>query len=241
MKALILCGGRGTRLRPLTYKIPKALVPISGKPIVEHQIIELKKYGVNEIVMCTGYKHEMIRKRFGNGSKFGVKIKYTVERRLLGTGGAIRNARRFIDSRFLVLSGDIMFRVNLEKLIKFHQLKGALATLVVHESSHPYDSDLVKLDRSKRVVGFLGKPKPGTPLQSRLTNASIYVFDAGIISKIPDGRSSLEKEVLPRLVKTGKIYGFVTNEYAKDMGTFDRLDSVKSAMRHGRKRGQTYK
>lgn len=235
MKAVIIAGGKGTRLRPLTYDIPKALVPVGGKPILEHQIEELKRYGIEDILICTGYKHRLIEKAFGNGSRFGVMIRYVNEKRLLGTGGAIKNARRFVESAFLVLYGDIFFNMDLRRLISFHERKRAIATLVLHESSHPYDSDLIRIDRSSRVVELIGKPEKGKPLPSKMSNASIYVLEPKVFGFMPKGRHSFEKDVIPNLITTGKVYGFVTREYVKDMGTLDRLSEVnKIAAEHGK-------
>jgi mannose-1-phosphate guanylyltransferase/phosphomannomutase len=230
IKAVILAGGKGTRLRPLTYKIPKAMIPIEGKPVLEHQIIFLRRYKIRGIVLCTGYKHESIERYFGKGSRFGVKIKYLREKKLMGTGGAIKNAEKTVDGPFVVLSGDIMLDMNLKKLIEFHKKRNALVTTVLHETKHPYDSDLVEVDKKGRVIKLIGKPSRDKPLPTRLANASIYVMDPEIFSFMPKTKSNFEKDILSNLVQTGKVYGFITSEYIKDMGTFDRLDEVKKVL-----------
>jgi NDP-sugar pyrophosphorylase family protein len=206
------------------------MIPIGGKPVLEYQINLLKKYGIRDIILCTGYKHESIEKYFGNGSKFGIKIRYLREKKLMGTGGAIKNAEKAVNGKFVVLYGDIILDMNLKKFIEFHKKRNALVTIVLHETNHPYDSDLIKVGGNGRVTKFVGKPSRDKPLPTRLAKTSVYVMDPEIFSFIPKTKNNFEKDVLSDLVKSGKVYGFITSEYIKDMGTFDRLEEVEKVL-----------
>lgn len=236
IKAVIIAGGKGTRLRPLTYKIPKAMIPIDGKTVLEHQINLLKKIKIKNIILCTGYKHELIEKYFGNGSKFGVKIDYFVEKKLLGTGGAIKNAEKLIHDSFIVLYGDIIFDMNLKKLVEFHKKRNALVTIVLHESDHPYDSDLIEVDNNNKIIKLIGKPSRNKPLPTTLTKTSIYILEPKVFSFIPKIKNSFDNDILPNLIQTGKVYGFITSEYIRDIGTFNRLDDAKDFLAKKRSR-----
>jgi len=223
-KAVILVGGRGERLRPLTDNLPKPMLEIDGKPILEHQIRLLKKYGIRDTVICGHYLFDKIKDYFGDGSAFGVKISYSKEESSLGTGGAIKKVDNFLDSTFLVLYGDIMFDMNILKLIMFHKNNNSLLTLVLHETDHPYDSDLIKTDGNK-VTEILGKHVKDPP--TRLAKTSLFVAEPAIFGFMSDGKSDFESQTLPTLIKTNRVFGYVTDEFIKDIGTIDRYDELK--------------
>lgn len=221
--AVILAGGRGERLRPLTDTTPKPLLPINGKPVMLHQIELLKKYGIKNIVICGYYLFDKIRGYFGDGSRFGVSISYLEEKEPLDTGGAIKNAERLIKSRFIVLYGDEMLDINIKKLMKFHSTNNSIATIVLHKTSHPQDSDLVLLDKKGRIKKIF--PKPHKKAHSKLGKSSLYVFEPCVFRFLPQ-KGSFESS-LPGAIKTRRVFGYITNEYIKDMGTFERYEQVK--------------
>ena len=177
IKAVIIAGGRGERLKPLTDKIPKPMLPIAGRPILEHQIELLKKIGVNNIIICGHYLFDKIKEHFSNGKEFGVNINYCDEVRPLDTGGALKNAEPFIFNTFFVLYGDTMLDLNLRKLLNFHRKTGGLATVVLHETDHPEDSDLVSIDKKYRIRCFYIKPH--REIKSNLSKSSLYVLEKG--------------------------------------------------------------
>ncbi|MBI5347286.1 MAG: nucleotidyltransferase family protein [Candidatus Aenigmarchaeota archaeon] len=230
MKAVILAGGKGTRMRPLTNKMPKVMLPIRGKPIVEHQVDLLKKYGINDIVMCTGYLGEQIKKHFEDGSKFGVKITYSGEKDPLGTGGAIKNAEKFIDKTFLLLYGDIMLNMNLEKLLGFHKEQGAKITLVIHETDHPYDSDLITVDESGLVTKIFHKPNH-EPFPSTLSKTSVCIVEPDVLKQMPEGKHDFEKEIIPKFIEQCSVFGYITDELVRDIGTIERMKSLEERAR----------
>jgi histidinol-phosphate phosphatase family protein len=223
IRALIVAGGLGKRLAPLTESIPKPLLPVDGKPVLEHQIAWLKREGVTNIILSTGYLSEKIEHYFGAGKKFGVKLTYSVEKEERGTGGAIKLAEKKLGSEtFIMLYGDLLIDLDLRRLLAYHKAKGGLATMTLHPSSHPYDSDMLELGEGDKVIRFLGKPKPGDQFVN-IGNAGLYCFEPAILKYFPTGKSMLDKEVLPGVIaKGGAIYGFVTQERIADMGTHDR-------------------
>ncbi len=225
MKAVIVAGGKGTRLRPLTCDIPKPMLPVAGKPIIHHQIELLKQSGFSDIVICTGYLGDQIKKYFGNGSCFGVTIEYSEEKKPLGTGGAIKNAERLIDGTFLIVYGDLMLGMNIKKLVTFHKSKNAMLTLVLHETNHPYDSDLVAVDENSRVAAIFHKPNKD-PLPSKFSKTSVYVAEPGVLHAMPSGNHDFEKEIIPKLVEKGVVFGYITNEFVRDVGSPERLGEI---------------
>lgn len=221
--AVIIAGGLGKRLAPLTESIPKPLLPVRGKPVLEHQIAWLKREGISELILCTGYLSEKIESYFGNGSRFGVKICYSVEPKELGTGGALRNAEGFISGRrFISLYGDLLIDIDLRRMLAYHIAKGGLGTLALHPTDHPFDSDMLECSKDGKITAFLGKPRPGQKFEN-LGNAGLYCFEPAILKNFPEDKSMLDKEALPKALANGaQLYGFVTFEKIADMGTHER-------------------
>ena len=198
---------------------------MDGKPALEYHIQLSKKYGITDIIMCGSYLVDKIKNYFGSGEKFGVKIVYPEEFNPLGTGGAIRNAKNFLLSadNFIVLNGDVLTNINLQDLIDFHISKNSLATVVLRNTYHPIDSDIVQIDENSRVVKYIGRGQE----EEKIANTGIMVLNKLILNLIPDGVSNIEKDVIFKLIDKYKIYGYLSKDYIKDMGTFERLEKIR--------------
>ena len=218
--AILLVGGFGTRLMPLTKNTPKPMLTVAGVPVTEHQIAMAKAAGITEIVLATSYLSEVFIPYFGDGSKWGIKIKYAVEKEPLGTGGAIRNAAQLLDTNesVVILNGDVLSSHNLTEQIRQHEAHGADVTLHLTEVEDARAFGCVPTDSNGRVTAFLEKME--NPVTNQI-NAGCYVFNPRIISTIPlDTVVSVERETFPQLVERGaKVFGFVENAYWLDIGT----------------------
>lgn len=221
---ILLVGGFGTRLLPLTNKTPKPMLPIANLPVTEHQLLAAKAAGITKVVLATAYLAETFTPYFGDGSKWGIELKYALESKPLGTGGAIRNAAELILSEIsenepiVVFNGDVLSRHDLAAQIQLHQSSSAAATLhlVSVEDARPYGC--VPFDESGRVTDFLEKME--NPITNTI-NAGCYVFSPQVIREIELGKVvSVEREVFPELLKRGRVVqAFVDNSYWLDMGT----------------------
>lgn len=235
MKLVIIAGGRGSRLN--FKNIPKPMVTINHKPILEYQIKLAQKYGIKDIYLLTGYKAQKITNYFKDGNQSNIKITCLTETKPLGTAGCLRLLTKIIDKkeRFLVFSGDIMLDIELTSLIKSDDFIKPYATLVIHPNDHPEDSDLVEINTKNRIVAYHPKPHLKKYYQN-LGVASICILPGKILSDVPKNRSSdLWKEIFPKLLKNNKnIYGYKTTEYIKDIGTPKRLESVRKDYKTGR-------
>lgn len=220
MKAIILVGGEGTRLRPLTTGIPKPMLPVVNKPFIEHVINGLVAGGVSEVILSAGYKPQVFDSHLGDGSDFGVKITYVTEETPLGTGGAAKNAMSRINDTFLVLNGDILTDIDYKALVAHHKEKGAAATLALTRVDDPTQYGLVPLDESGRVVGFTEKPS-WNEVTTDLVNAGIYVMEPAVMAGCePNRPCSLEREIFPSILSEGMpVFGCVTGAYWLDIGT----------------------
>jgi mannose-1-phosphate guanylyltransferase / phosphomannomutase len=236
MQAVILAGGKGTRMGDLTREIPKPLLPLAGKSILEYQIDLAKRYGHNDIILLTGYQGRKISDYFGKGSKWGVSIRYHQETVPLGTGGALRAIEEMLDDSFLVLYGDIVINMDLDWLAAFHRRKKTCATLVVHPNSHPYDSDLLEMDHNDYITAFHRKPHEPGRCYRNLVNAGVYLFSREMLNAIPVGTfSDLGKDIFPQLINTPMaLTGYNTAEYLVDVGTPERLKMVETDIVSGK-------
>jgi len=217
MIALILAGGIGERLRPITNNIPKPMVPVNGKPFLQYHIEELKKAGIKDIILCTCYLSDKIQEYFGDGSKFGVKIKYSVEKTPLGTAGAVKNAEKYINNTFIVLNGDSYLQLEYNQLINFHKATKAQLTIALLEIKDPGRYGLVDIGKEGKILSF--DEKTANP-KGKLINGGVYIIEKGVLKAIPSSvNASLEKEIFPKLIKQGNVYGFVVNNYFIDIGT----------------------
>lgn len=233
MKAIILAGGKGSRLAPFIKNIPKSLIKIGGEPIVEHHIKLLRENGIKEIWIPLGYLGEKIKKylqKREKRDKWKVDIHYNQEKKPLGTAGALKVLESKIREDFLVLSGDVMLNFDIKRFINWHKKKRGIAAIVVHPNDHPFDSDLVEADDKGQIVALLKRPHPKRIIFRNLSIASAYIFSPKIFKYIPENRKSdIEKNILPLLLKSKeKIYAYNTPEYLKDIGTPDRLARVRA-------------
>jgi mannose-1-phosphate guanylyltransferase len=220
MKALFLAGGLGTRLKPLTDDVPKSMVPIMNKPLLERSMANLKKHGIYDVVLSVGHKSEYIHDYFGDGRDFGMHIEYVYEDSPLGTGGAIKNTSHHFHSTFLVCNADILCNMNLTKLVEHHHAKAADVTIAVTEVSNPSAYGVIECDQHDYALSFTEKPKP-SEVRSHLINAGIYVFEPHVLDAIPDGRPvSVERETFPKiLLKKNAIAIYNGCSYWMDIGT----------------------
>jgi D-glycero-alpha-D-manno-heptose 1-phosphate guanylyltransferase len=214
MKAIILAGGKGLRLREVVADLPKPMAPIAGRPFLEYLILQLKRHGMRDVILATGYRSEAIRDHFRDGTAWDMHIAYSQETEPLGTGGALRKAADLIDGNdFLVMNGDSFLDVNLEDLAERHRARGSLGTLSLVRKNDAGRYGSVAIDENGLIHAFTekGDVAPG------LINGGVYCFGRSIVEHIGSGNISLERDVLPGL--TGRhLYGFETNGYFVDMG-----------------------
>ena len=234
MKAVIMAGGKGTRLGSLTVEMPKPMVKIATKPILEHQIDNLKEFGITDIILIVGYLGNVIEEYFKDGSKFGVHISYIYEKELLGTAGSLYYLKDKVDGDFILLFGDLMLNIDWNRFIKFHQDKNALITLFAHPNSHPFDSDLIVSDSSDKVIRIDSKHNVRDYYYKNLVNAGLYIINSKILDILdkPEKRD-FEKNVLPIFMEQNKVYAYSSSEYVKDAGTLERLDMVTNDFLNG--------
>ncbi|MFT8315557.1 MAG: NDP-sugar synthase [Clostridium sp.] len=220
MKALFLAGGKGTRLKPLTNKLPKPMIPIMTKPLLERNIAELKKCNIDEIVLSVCYKPQHIRKYFEEGNRQGVKIHYVKEDVPLGTGGAIKNTEKFYDNTFLIFNSDILSDIDFKDMIEYHKSKKADVTIAVTAVRNPTAYGVIEYDENNYAKSFVEKPSPNQ-ITSNYINAGIYIFEPKVLKEIPNGKVvSVEKEIFPMLLKKGyKIAVYDRLSYWMDVGT----------------------
>ncbi|WP_455668096.1 HAD-IIIA family hydrolase [Phocaeicola sp.] len=228
MKIVVIAGGQGTRIAFVNNEIPKAMIPINGKPILEYEVEMAKRYGYTDFLFIIGYMGEQIESYFGNGENWGVSIEYFKEEIPLGTAGALGYLKSRLTEDFFVFYGDTVMDFDMQHMLDFHRSKCADATLFLHPNDHPYDSDIVDLDAEGRVRQFHNKPHAEGFVSRNIVNAALFIFSPRILDKIELGvKSHIEKNVLPACLADGmKLYGYLSSEYIKDMGTPDRYYSV---------------
>jgi len=236
VKAVIIAGGEGKRIRSVARAIPKPLLDIGGVPLVERQILLLRRYGIGNVHLTVRAGDlAMFRDRFGAGESLGAAIEFHAERSPRNTAGGIKPLLDRLGRDFLVLYGDVMVHMDLESLIRFHRSKKAAATLVVHPTDHPLDSDLVEADEDGRIRAFHPKPRPKKTDCRNLGNAALYVLSKAVANCISDGPSDFMRDVFPRALADGAaLYGYRTREYLKDIGTPERLAAVQADWAAGR-------
>lgn len=220
MLAILLAGGEGERLRPLTCTLPKPMALVLGQPVLAHTLNLLKKHGITEIAMTLGYMPEKIMDEFLNGEDYGVNIRYYTEDRPLGTAGSVRRAKDFLTETFCVVSADTLTDVDLTSAYRFHKEKGALATMLLKRVSNPTAYGLVNTDQSGRVISFQEKPS-WRHVNTDTANTGIYILEPEVLSHIPEnGSFDFGNQLFPLLVKQGApVYGCLTDQYWCDIGS----------------------
>ena len=229
MKAVILTGGLGTRLREVTGELPKGMADINGKPFLEHLIERLKHYDFNEFILCVGHMADKIAGYFGDGRLFGVSIYYTREEKLLGTAGAVKLAGEFIDSPFLVLNGDTYLDIDYAKFYEFFTDRKADAAIALADNPKENRYARITVDSKGRINEYSEKKieRGGSFISS-----GNYIFTPGIFKFIPENKNvSLEREVIPALLAQGReVFGFYSKGYFNDIGTPDSLNDFRNYM-----------
>ena len=236
MKLIVLAGGKGTRMGSLTANLPKPMVRLAGKPILEHQVELARRYGFTDIHILTGHLGEAIEDYFGDGSRWNVRISYTREQHPLGTAGAVKQLALSLDGDFLVFYGDVMMDVDLAALAQCHRDRGPVATIVVHPNDHPYDSDLVEANGEDRVTAIYSKPHALGVLHRNLVSAALYCLSPRVLAHVEEGvPADFGRDIFQRLVSAGEaVQAYNTREYIKDIGTVQRLAEVEADVYAGR-------
>jgi mannose-1-phosphate guanylyltransferase / phosphomannomutase len=223
MKAVVMAGGEGTRLRPLTSNQPKPMVSIVGKPCMEHILELLREHGLTDVIVTVAFLPQAIRSYFGEGDTLGLNIGYSVEESPLGTAGSVRLAARQLDETFLVISGDALCDLDLTKLIEFHKERGAAVTIGLKSVENPLEFGIVVTDEDGRIERFLEKPSWGQVFSDTI-NTGIYVLEPEVLKHVPTDRPyDFSKELFPYLLEMGRpLYGFVMDGYWQDIGNLDQ-------------------
>jgi len=224
VKAVVMAGGEGTRLRPLTSNQPKPMVPIVGKPCMEHIVELLKEHGFDDIVVTLAFMPQAIRGYFGAGESHGVSIRYSVEESPMGTAGSVKLAEDALDEPFLVISGDALCDIDLGAIVRFHEEKEALVTIALVSVDNPLEFGIVVTDEEGRIERFLEKPSWGQVFTDTI-NTGIYVVDPAVLKHVPEDRPfDFSKELFPLLLEMGRpLYGYVAEGYWQDIGNIDQF------------------
>jgi NDP-sugar pyrophosphorylase family protein len=233
MKAVILAGGEGKRLRPYTLSIAKPMVPILNKPIMEYSINLLRSYGIKDIFVTTCYKRESIKKYFRNGNDFGVNITYLDEKEPLGTAGGIFLAKGLLNEPFIVLSGDTFTNIDIDKVINFHLKHKSLLTLVSKEVENPKQFGVCFTDYNRKLIDFVEKPERWIGNE---INTGIYIVDPLLFHKYPsEGVVDFSKDLFPQLIENNEnVYVFKTDAYWRDIGNPDQYKMAREDLLKGR-------
>ena len=248
MKTVIMAGGKGTRIASVNAEVPKPMIPILDKPILEYQLECLRDQGYDDFILVVGHLGHVVQDYVGDGSgispatgkPFGVKIEYVVETEPLGTAGALFLLKEKLGEDFLLLCGDVIFDIDVKRFYDFHKTHGGVATLFTHPNSHPYDSGIIMADDEGKVTNWLHKEDPRQWYRNRV-NAGLHffshkIFEQGLFQELK--KVDLDREVLKPLIPTGQLFVYDSPEYVKDMGTPDRFFAVIEDIRSGKVRGK---
>ncbi len=238
MKAVIMAGGRGTRIASVNSEVPKPMIPVLDKPILQYQVECLTRQGVKDIILVIGYLGHVVKDYFGDGKKFGANITYIEEKDPLGTAGALYFLKDEIKEDFLLLCGDLIFDIDVNRFLSAHKNNGATVTLFTHPNSHPYDSGIIIADGNGQVKDWLHKEDKRLWYRNRV-NAGLHMLSPKIFSKFPTlEKRDLDRDILKPLINEGGLYVYDSPEYVKDMGTPDRYYSVIEDIQSGKVRGK---
>jgi len=231
-----MAGGKGTRISSVRADIPKPMIPVNGKPILEWEIINLRDSGLTDITIVVGHLGSVIKEYFKDGAQWKVNIDYFTEETPLGTAGALYYLKDQLTEPFLLINGDILFDVDFKRMIDFFYLKDALALVFVHPNDHPYDSGLIVCDSHSKLTDWLHKEDDKTAVKNRV-NAGIHILAPKLFDKLNfEGKWDLDRDLLKTSIATGKLYVYESSEYVKDMGTPERLLQVENDIKKGRVR-----
>ena len=227
MKTVIMAGGRGTRIASITSDIPKPMINICGKPVLQYEIECLKEQGYTDIIITVSHMAEVIMNYFKDGSDFGVNIEYYVEKEPLGNAGALFRIKDKLTEDFLLLNADSLFDIDFNRFVNYHKNKGGLVTLFTHPNSHPYDSGLVLCDDNNVVLQWLSKEDDRPKYYKNRVNAGLHVVNKKVLDVvIKTPKVDLDRQLLKPLANTGKMFAYDSPEYVKDMGTPERYYAV---------------
>jgi len=236
LKAVILAAGLGTRMSKFFPNTPKVMLPIRERPLLERNIVHLKKYGFDQIYINLHYLPDVIKNYFDDGKKFGVEITYSYEPNILGTSGALTNLKKFLTETFLVLYGDIFTTLDFKKFLQFHKDKRSQATLLIHKTDHPQDSDLIAIGKDNKIYHFYISPHKELPTNTDFSNAGIYLLEPETLKFLPKKiPSDFVEDFFPILLeKNFRLFGYASCDYTKDIGTLDRYKQVlEYCQKHG--------
>lgn len=234
--AVVQAGGRGMRMKELTGdRIPKSMLPINGKPILEWQIEEIKKYGICDVIIITGYLGKVIEDYFGDGRNWDISIRYICEKQALGSAGALYYLHEMApDKDFLLIFGDVMFEIDWHRFVEFHEQHAGMVTLLAHPNSHPYDSDLLVVNKENQVIAIDSKHNTRNYWYDNLVNSGIYILSSQVLEYIPIlQKVDLEMDIIRHLVNSGKVFAYRTPEYVRDAGVPKRFYEVEAAFANG--------
>ena len=237
MIAVIMAGGYGKRIAEVFPDIPKPLISIENKSVLERQIEVLRSQGITDLILTVSYMKEKIKAFFGNGERYGVSISYFIEDIPLGNAGALYYMKDTLRDDFLLLNADTVFEVDLKKLVDYHRKKDADITLFTHPNSHPYDSGLVIADNDKKVTRWITKEEKRPEYYKNRVNAGIHVISPRVLETIKlneNGKIDLDREVIQPAISSGRVYCYDSPEYVRDMGTPERYKSVCDDIRENR-------
>lgn len=220
--ALILAGGRGVRLQPITHELPKPLLPLHDKPLLQHILDLFRRHGIKNIIISVGYKGEKIKEAFGNGKRLGMNISYVEEDKPLGTAGPLRLARPFLAETFIACNADELKDIDLADMYMTHKEQGATATVALTTVEDPSAYGVARL-QGNRILEFVEKPRR-EKAPSNLINAGLYIMEPEIIDHIPEGFAMLEKDVFPKLAAQGRLFGYPFSGQWFDTGTLERYE-----------------
>lgn len=244
MRAMMMAAGEGTRLRPLTYSYPKPMVPVLNKPVMEHALENAASHGLRDIAVNLYHRAERVQKYFGDGSAWGLNLRYSIESRLMGTAGGVKKMEKFLNGgTFLILSGDGLSEIDLTAAVEFHRRKKSFATMVLKRVSSRFEYGVTLTDASGRIKKFFEKPS-WSDVFADTVNTGVYIFEPGIFRHIPKGVPyDFGKQVWPALFKARlPIYGYVSNDYWCDIGNLSEYrrgqrDALSGVMRQMKPKG----
>lgn len=229
LKAVILAGGRGERLKPITDSTPKPMITIKGKPFLEYQLELLKKNKITEVLFCVGYRKDAIMDYFGDGSRMGLKIEYSIENRFLGTGGALKLAKKYLPADFILLYGDSYLPIDYTELARVWSECSCSGLVVCYDNSLGIDKNNVCLESDGRISSY---NKRDPDINANYVEAGVSILRKEILQLIPVLRTvvSLEEEIFPALIKAGQLNGYPTSQRYYDIGTPERLREIEGAL-----------